>query len=76
MTNKKIEGKVCQPVSDNFARLKDLLMYIGVVMFTEGGPADMAGLDSQEISSLSDNIDSTDDLVPSLQVNINEYHSS
>lgn len=38
-------------------------------MITEGGPADIAGLDSQEISSLSDNIDSTEDLVPSLQVN-------
>lgn len=35
---------------------------------SEGGPADMSGLDSQEISSLSDNIDSTDDLVPSLQL--------
>ncbi|XP_065214521.1 WW domain-containing transcription regulator protein 1-like isoform X3 [Planococcus citri] len=35
---------------------------------SEGGPADLSGLDSQDISSLSDNIDSTDDLVPSLQL--------
>lgn len=33
-----------------------------------GNPADMATLDGPDISSLSDNIDSTDDLVPSLQV--------
>ena len=38
---------------------------------TEGGnPADMAALDGPDISSLSDNIDSTDDLVPSLQVSL------
>ncbi|XP_065214520.1 transcriptional coactivator yorkie-like isoform X2 [Planococcus citri] len=30
---------------------------------SEGGPADLSGLDSQDISSLSDNIDSTDDLL-------------
>nr|AZA07510.1 co-transcriptional factor Yorkie-S [Locusta migratoria] len=36
---------------------------------SEGGnPADIAGLDGPELSSLSDNIDSTDDLVPSLQL--------
>ncbi|XP_021937266.1 transcriptional coactivator YAP1 isoform X2 [Zootermopsis nevadensis] len=36
---------------------------------SEGGnPADMATLDGPDISSLSDNIDSTDDLVPSLQL--------
>ncbi|XP_069687434.1 transcriptional coactivator YAP1 isoform X5 [Periplaneta americana] len=36
---------------------------------SEGGnPADMAALDGPDISSLSDNIDSTDDLVPSLQL--------
>lgn len=34
---------------------------------SEGGTADIPSLDSHEISSLSDNIDSTDDLVPSLQ---------
>ncbi|XP_075210056.1 transcriptional coactivator yki isoform X2 [Lycorma delicatula] len=32
------------------------------------GAADMAGLDSHDMTSLSDNIDSTDDLVPSLQL--------
>ncbi|XP_065220743.1 transcriptional coactivator YAP1-like isoform X1 [Planococcus citri] len=35
---------------------------------SEGGAADLSGLDSQDISSLSANIDSTDDLVPSLQL--------
>lgn len=36
---------------------------------SEGGnPADMSALDGPDISSLSDNIDSTDDLVPSLQL--------
>uniref|UniRef100_A0A224XQR7 Putative ww domain-containing transcription regulator protein 1 n=2 Tax=Panstrongylus TaxID=65342 RepID=A0A224XQR7_9HEMI len=36
---------------------------------SDGGTAsEMAGLDSHEITSLSDNIDSTDDLVPSLQL--------
>ncbi|KAJ9576982.1 hypothetical protein L9F63_006419, partial [Diploptera punctata] len=36
---------------------------------SEGGnPADMTALDGPDISSLSDNIDSTDDLVPSLQL--------
>nr|CCX34982.1 Yorkie-S [Blattella germanica] len=36
---------------------------------SEGGnPSDMATLDGPDISSLSDNIDSTDDLVPSLQL--------
>jgi hypothetical protein len=49
------------------------LMYCSIVVCVfpcvEGGnPADMATLDGPDISSLSDNIDSTDDLVPSLQV--------
>ncbi|XP_073991861.1 transcriptional coactivator yki isoform X4 [Rhodnius prolixus] len=36
---------------------------------SDGGTAsEMTGLDSHEITSLSDNIDSTDDLVPSLQL--------
>nr|WIM36153.1 yorkie [Pyrrhocoris apterus] len=35
---------------------------------SEGGAGDIASLDSHEITSLSDNIDSTDDLVPSLQL--------
>lgn len=48
-------------------------MYCSIVVCVfpcvEGGnPADMATLDGPDISSLSDNIDSTDDLVPSLQV--------
>lgn len=40
-----------------------------IFVVTDGGTAsEMTGLDSHEITSLSDNIDSTDDLVPSLQV--------
>jgi hypothetical protein len=43
-------------------------------LVVEGGnPADMATLDGPDISSLSDNIDSTDDLVPSLQVSYVSY---
>ncbi|XP_067010638.1 transcriptional coactivator YAP1-A [Anabrus simplex] len=42
---------------------------------SEGGnPSDMATLDGPDISSLSDNIDSTDDLVPSLQL-VEEFSS-
>jgi hypothetical protein len=40
------------------------LMYVPFLIFAE----DMASLDSHDMTSLSDNIDSTDDLVPSLQV--------
>lgn len=43
------------------------------VVIAEGGtpgPADIAALDSHDMTSLSDNIDSTDDLVPSLHVSI------
>lgn len=47
-----------------------MLFVVCVSILVEGGnPADMAALDGPDISSLSDNIDSTDDLVPSLQVN-------
>lgn len=35
---------------------------------SEGGTGDIPSLDSHEITSLSDNIDSTDDLVPTLQL--------
>ena len=46
-----------------------MLFFVCVFILVEGGnPADMAALDGPDISSLSDNIDSTDDLVPSLQV--------
>lgn len=45
-------------------------------MVEGGNPADMATLDGPDISSLSDNIDSTDDLVPSLQVSCVTYVSS
>jgi len=46
-----------------------MLFIVCVFILVEGGnPADMSTLDGPDISSLSDNIDSTDDLVPSLQV--------
>ncbi|XP_069687430.1 transcriptional coactivator YAP1 isoform X2 [Periplaneta americana] len=41
---------------------------IAAYLLEGGNPADMAALDGPDISSLSDNIDSTDDLVPSLQL--------
>jgi len=46
-----------------------MLFVVCAFILVEGGnPADMSALDGPDISSLSDNIDSTDDLVPSLQV--------
>lgn len=52
-----------------------MLFVVCVVILVEGGnPADMAALDGPDISSLSDNIDSTDDLVPSLQVSCVLYY--
>jgi hypothetical protein len=44
------------------------ICYLCFICVEGGNPSDMAALDGPDISSLSDNIDSTDDLVPSLQV--------
>lgn len=65
-------------LSSFMSNSKTIVLYIVEIVklivlfnFAEGGPAsqEMASLDAPDISSLSsDNIDSTDDLVPSLQV--------